>query len=169
MTGCGTCGEKLNRKSPMTCGSVECRCFKMGFFGYSPCWQVYIFTDAELSNPAIIRDGRNNAHERRVPYRGMLDYLTDLLRDFPGVFVDRRSGALVSIDMTPLEDAPVHWFRDLIRPCPIVVRPRVRIEARERWRVALTLLRATDPNGACWGAVNDNNPLIRPDAPEPRA
>jgi hypothetical protein len=83
----------------------------------------------------------------------MLDYLTDLLRDFRGVFVDRRSGAQIDLDMTPLEDAPVHWFRDLIRPCPAPVRPRTRVEGHERWRSALSILRATDPNGSLWGAV----------------
>ena len=131
---CGGCTKKFYRGGEMASGGAWRQCAASERLGYSPCWRAYILTNAELSNPAIIRDGRKSAFERRVSYRGMLDYLTDLLRDFGGVFVDRRSGAQVDLDMTPLEDAPVHWFRDLIRPCADTARPRTRFQARERWR-----------------------------------
>lgn len=139
---CGGCTKQIRGNGG--------RCAAFERLGYSPCWRAYVLTDEELSDPEIIRQGRKSAFERRVSYRAMLDYLTDLLRDFRGVFVDRRSGVEVDLDMTPLEDAPVHWFRDLTRPCPEPVRPRTRIEGRERWRAAFTILRATDPN---WGGV----------------
>ena len=150
MNVCGGCTKKFYRDSEMARGEAWRQCAVFERLGYSPCWRAYVVTDAELSDPEIIRQGRKSAFERGVPYRAMLDYLTDLLRDFRGNFVDRRSGAEVELDMTPLEDAPVHWFRDLIRPCPAPVVPRTRIEAKDRWRTALSILRATDRN---WGGV----------------
>lgn len=150
MNACGRCARTFD----VEVGSRKRRqCAAFDRLGYFPCWRAYILTDEELSDPEIIRNGRTSALRRGVSYRGMLDYLTDLLRDFGGVFVDRRSGAQVDLDMTPLEDAPVHWFRDLIRPCPTSVRPRTRVEGKERWRAALSILRATDPNGGMWGAA----------------
>ncbi len=151
---CVGCTKKFYHGGEMASGGGRWRrCAAFERLGYSPCWRAYILTNAELSNPAIIREGRKSAFDRRVPYRAMLDYLTDLLRDFRGVFVDPRSGAQIDLDMTPLEEAPVSWFRDFIRPYPADTRPRLRSSAMGRWRAALSILRATDSNGGMWGAT----------------
>lgn len=159
---CAHCGSQSETvREPSAFGS----CQHTSRIGYRRLLRAALVTDAELLNPTFLRDGRQSAFNRGVSYRAMLDYLTDALRDYQGDFVERRSGREVFLDMSPLEDAPVHWFRDLIRPCKDNVRPRVRIEAKERWRVALSILRATDPLGECWGAANDNTPLIPSSAP----
>jgi hypothetical protein len=125
-----------------------------------------VLTDAELQNPHVVRDGRNYAAGLGVPYRQMLEFLTDRYRDYRGVFVDASSGEEMLLDMEVLESASEYWFRDMMRPCPPNIRPRIRRSARERWRVALSILRATAPDGEFWGvrAANDNTPAIPPSA-----
>lgn len=127
--------------------------------GYCRRLRSRIITDAELSNPAFIRDLRAYAAELRVSCDRWLDYLLDAYRDYPGLIVDGlgREGVL----NTEVFDEPSirYWFRDFAgTPCQPDIVPRVRREAWERVRALATILRAVDPVAASrWGirAAND--------------
>ena len=126
-----------------------------------------LVTDAELSNPAFVCDLRSHAARMNISPDHWARFLVDTYRDYPGVILntDRRE---VSLDLEVFDDPNIrYWFRDTACvPCEPGITPRVRIEARERFRLMATLLRAIDPvAGAFWGvrAANDGPaPQLRP-------
>lgn len=101
----------------------------------------------------------------------LLDYLNDEYRDWSGCFYDRRpampswssmKAREVFVDMDPLYEAPVEWWRDTFGPkavqSPII---RIRREALPRWRAIGSLYYAWHPNQRpAWlsAAANDNDP-----------
>ncbi len=146
--------------------------------GYCHRQSAPIVTDAELSNPEFIRDVRDFAFSLEVGPDSWLAFLAEEYREYPGRIVD-GSGAEVFVELDNFEvseealfgvDSDLErekartrsWFRDFCcTPCPPEVRPRVRIEARERARAVATILRARNPAATrMWGvrAANNNEP-----------
>ena len=130
--------------------------------GLNYCRQLasLIVSDAELRNPEFVRDVRTHASRMALTRDGWLPWLENAYRDYPGMIVD-ASGDPVPLDLSVFETASIRdWFRDFaVRETPAHVRPRLRVEARERVLVLATLLRAIDPKAASsWGirAANDN-------------
>lgn len=114
---------------------------------------------------------RENVLNLGIHYSELLDFFNDGYRDWPGYFIeDRRrpensnrdSLKEVFVDMDPLYEAPVEWWRDTFGPKalqnPII---RVRCEALPRWCALGSLFYAWYPNQkpAWLGApANDNMP-----------
>jgi len=99
----------------------------------------------------------------------LLDHIVNLNRDYSGRFFDSKAGFLdprtgkfreVFVDMDPLEEAPVEWWRDNFGPAvatnPII---RVRREAQPRWQALGSVYFAWHPwERMTWNleAANDN-------------
>lgn len=104
-----------------------------------------------------------------VHHAKLLDHITDLNRDYSGRFFDPIAGFLdartgkfreVFVDLDPLEEAPVEWWRDNFGPA-VTARPiiRVRREARPRWQALGSVYFAWHPwERVTWSleAANDN-------------
>ena len=122
---------------------------------------VQIVTDADLENSELVRDARTFAANIRVPRGRMLDFLADGYRDCDTIRVEAE-GNRAEIDLELLErDGIEWWFKDWCkRPLPNVT-PRVRVEARERARVVITLLRLIFPKeSVVWGVDPERLRLI---------
>jgi hypothetical protein len=148
------------------CGLSGCAIGKSGSagqrFGHRSEQRWPVVTDAELFDPNFVRDGRNYAAALGIPYRSCLERLTDIYRDLRGEFYDVKTGKEVMLDMEPLEVASPFWFRDsLLKPCAFRREPHVKRLVIERWRIALTILRAHCPTGMYWGKVaNEFTPYV---------
>lgn len=148
------------------CGPSGCAsgnsCSTVFRFGRPPEQRWLVVTDAELLDPNFVRDARNYAAALGIPYRSCLERLTDIYRDLRGEFHDAKMGDEVMLDMEPLEAASPFWFRDsLLKPCAFTRQPRVKRKVLERWRIALTILRAHCPTGMYWGKVaNEFTPYV---------
>ena len=141
---------------------------------------VRLVTDAELDNTDFHRDLRNHAYRLHLSPDRWATFLIDTYRDYPGTVRD-GDGAAVDLNLKEFDDPNLrYWFRDTIcTPLPAEVTPRVRCEARERFRILATLLKAIDPVAASlWGVRGANDspapsrpaPLVRPaqSCPYPR-
>ena len=128
--------------------------------GYCRKLKSWIVTDEELNNPEFLRDVRITAGELGKTRDEWIEYLSNLYRDYPGRILDAQ-GEEVFLNMELLEEASPYWFRDTCKAPLLRVTPRLRIEARERFRVMATILRACFPDKAqFWGVrpANDNEP-----------
>lgn len=130
--------------------------------------------DYELSNPEFLRDVRNFAARLSIRPCDWLDYILDLLSRFDGCLVDATGKPAwldteaflptdeeIDLGQASSIDARMrNWFDETFSaPVPHDVAPRIRREARERFRVVATTLRAQFPADAVmWGvrAANDN-------------
>jgi hypothetical protein len=121
---------------------------------------VTLVSDRDILNPAFIHDVRVFAHQLGISRDGWRDYLVNSLRDYPGRIVD-ASGQDVELDTEVFEQPNIRdWFRDICCTLPAPNGARyIRREARERFRVMATILKAKFPNEALlWGIrpANDN-------------
>lgn len=128
--------------------------------GYCAKIAVPVLSECDLANPQIIRGIKNTAYTKRIASSDWLDYACALYRDYPGWVYDPATQREVFIDMEPLEDAPLEWWRDFCnKPCDPDIIPRVRREARARVIALGSILRAAFPvEAALWGIrpANDN-------------
>ena len=129
--------------------------------GYCRRLQSRLVTDDELT-PSFLRAVRTHLCGLTVTPGRMAAYLDAAYRDYPGRIVDAR-GDEVDLD-TDFFDLPNlrYWFRDLCRELPDHVRPRLRREARARFKVVASILRAYDPLPArLWGkeVANDHDAM----------
>lgn len=101
-----------------------------------------VVTDRELSNPKFIREMRNYAASLDVPYMQIRDFITTWYARAPVLFHDHLDRE-VMINTAWLETPSFdYWARDFCKPVPMMVRPRIRIEARNRAGAFCSLLRA---------------------------
>ena len=149
-------------------------CFACSQLGYCRRLKALLISGDELADPEFLRGLRASAYTKAKEPREWLDYAADLYRDYRG-WISDASGNEVLLDLEPLERAPREWWRDFCcRPCPAHIKPRVRIESRERVRVLGPILRASFPEEAKrWGArraANDNRakPSAANDVPHRR-
>lgn len=131
--------------------------------------QTRIVTDKEMDDPEFIRDVRANALAENIPAAKWLDHLYDLYCGYIGTIIDaQREEVMLDLDRHFDDDDAVsrrriiNWFSEVCcSGCATTVKPRVRREARERFRILATLLRATHPKQSMmWGRrpANDNSP-----------
>lgn len=130
----------------------------MGSFQECPGLMVPMVTAEDLADPAMIRGLRWSAFMQNVRPVDWVDHATNLYRDYPGTVFD-RAGKTLSLDMTPLEEASMEWWRDFCcRPCSMAIVPRVRCEAMPRAIVLGTILRAASLADAyLWGLASPAN------------
>ncbi len=151
-------------------------CLNCQYLGYCPKRLSPVVTDEEMT-PIFIGNVRNFVYAKRIPESRLIDFFADLVRDYSGRFfdpvhvIDPCTGMLreVEVSLDALEDAPREWWRDAFcRPCLDVTKVRVRTEARERYRVAATILRASYPfEASLWPVIpaNDNHaPALSPES-----
>ena len=124
---------------------------------------------SEVSCPLQITNLKRRILALGVQHASLLDYFSNLNRDYVGRFFDPEAGFLnvqtgkfqeVYVDMDPLEEAPIEWWRDNVSPAvaekPIV---RLRCEARPRWQALGSIYFAWRPwERSEWRhqAANDN-------------
>lgn len=139
-----------------------------------------LVSDTEINNSEFVRDVRNFAAPLGLRPAEWLDRILELLALYDGCIVDGR-GRPVHLDTTiflPTDDeidngtAAVieyrmrNWFEETFAtPVPESVTPHVRVEAKERFRIVASILRARFPmQAAMWGvrAANDNFAPIPP-------
>jgi hypothetical protein len=121
---------------------------------------VRLVSHRELASPSFISDVRTFAHSLRLSRDAWQNQLVDWYRDYPGRIVD-MSGNEVDLDISVFEVSSIRdWFRDTCCRQPTINGGRyVRAEARQRFIVMATILRATFPTESLmWGmrAANDN-------------
>lgn len=143
---------------------------------------VCIVSDEEMSNPTWVRDVKNFGASLGISGADWTDFSLNLLARLDVEFID-SCGNIVDLDIEALlpsdkeidEDRGAafearirNWFSETFcDPVPDDVIPRIRIEARERFRIVATILRAQFPCAAMmWGvrAANDNLGPIPPTA-----
>ena len=158
-----------------------------GRHGDRPQQFCQLVTARQLANPEFVRDVRNFAASKRLPRARLLDTFLEALARVDACFINEdghpitlRFDCLLPTDQDIdrgrgkiIEARIQNWLEETFTvPVPSHVTPHVRVEARERFRVIATILRAAYPQHAMmWGvrAANDNSPPIPPAAPEPRA
>lgn len=118
--------------------------------------------EAEVLNPDFIHDVRVFAYSLSVSRDRWLDSLSDWLCSFLGLIVG-PDGKEVELDTELFELPNIRdWFDDTCCTMPSENGARyVRTEARERFRIMATILKARFPHQAVlWGvrAANDNDP-----------
>ena len=141
---------------------------------------VRLVSDKELSSGEFVRDVRNFAADLGERPAEWLDYVLELLALLDGCIVDGRGQpAYLSTEIFLPTDQEIddgvgavieyrmrNWFEETFAtPVPESVTPHVRIEAKERFRIVATILRARFPaQAAMWGvrAANDNFAPIPP-------
>lgn len=131
---------------------------------YSP-----LLSLAEVSCPIRVTALKRRILSLGVHHGRLLDHIVDLNRDYSGRFFDPEAGFLdprtgkfreVFVNIDPLEEAPVEWWRDNFGPAvassPII---RVRCEAQPRWQALGSVYFAWHPwERMTWSleAANDN-------------
>lgn len=101
-----------------------------------------LVSDAELRDPAFVREMRKYGASLHVPYEAMQDWITTFYACAPIVFRDENYRETY-VETRHFEAPNFHfWVRDFCTPVPAGVRPRVRREAWERTRAFTSLLRA---------------------------
>jgi len=141
-----------------------------------PVRPISVVTNLDLQNSEFVRDVRNFAASLRIPQSRLLDaFLEAYARSDTCVVDDEgrpttlRFDCLLPSDQEIDEDRGViveariqNWLEETFAVrVPSHVTPHVRVEARERFRVIATILRAAYPREAMmWGvrASNDNAP-----------
>lgn len=142
---------------------------------------IQLVTDVELRDPEFIRRVRAFSSSLQISPRHWLDYLLNEFARLDCVIVDASSRPVIlrteifeptdaDIDAgrAPLVRTRIlEWFETMIaKPCPPHIRPRVRRESIERFRIVATLLRALHRFEAMkWNVANDNFPPIPPTKP----
>jgi hypothetical protein len=139
------------------------KCLRLGF-----CRRriVRVVSDAELAQAAFIEDARVTIGERlRSSPDGVenIDYIANLYRDFRGRVIGPDDDE-VFLDTELLEgETAKDWLREFVRERgPRQRAAYVRDEARERFRVVATIIRAAFPDDAMmWGvrAANENRQI----------
>lgn len=139
------------------------KCLRLGFCRRNT---VRVVSDAELAQAAFIEDAQVSigARLRSSPDNiEHIDYLTDLYRDFRGRVIGPDGGE-VSLDTELLEGETARsWLREFIRPRgPRERAAYLRSQAKERFRVVATIIRAAFPDDAMmWGVRASNENLRR--------
>jgi hypothetical protein len=141
-------------------------------------WRSQAVSDFELNNPDFIRDVRNFVVDLSKRPAELLDFILDLFARLDGCIVDGAHRPIhLSTDIFLPSDEDIdqgragvvearirNWLEETFAaPVPAHITPRVRREARERFRIIATILRAAYPRAAImWGVrpSNDNEPLI---------
>jgi hypothetical protein len=120
--------------------------------------------DQELT-PVFIADVRAFMRSVNLTRDAWKGYLIDGYAAYPGRIVDTQSRE-VFLDTSVYDAAGIrYWFRDLLRPIPPGVTPRLKLSARERFRVTASILKALHPVAASlWGRIiaNDDPPRNLP-------
>lgn len=122
-----------------------------------------VVSDEEMENPHFINDARQTIGDRLSAAPDgidVIDVLMSLYRDYPGRIVDAR-GVEVFLDTDLLETEQARaWLRAFLRADgPRRRAAYLRPEARERFRIIASIIRAAYPDEAMmWGVrpVNDN-------------
>lgn len=154
------------------------KCFRVGH-----CLQkaVPVVNDVEIGDPDFVRTIRNFLASLPVTDSEWLEHVHNLNRDLTVAITEGRNWQ-IDLDMSPLEidhddedlieACPAEkrlrlWFRDIIKLVPAHIKPRVRPEAKERFRILATLIIAHNPQ-IDWPrtlpandniyAANDNSP-----------
>lgn len=85
-------------------------------------------------------------------------FLIDSYAAYAGWIVD-ASGEEKFLDTSVYDGFSIrYWFRDLLRPVPAGVTPRLRAVARERFRVTASILKALYPaQASLWGVTIAND------------
>jgi hypothetical protein len=150
---------------------------------------VLLVTDAELANPEFLRDVRNFAASLRISAAKWVDFLLDEFSRLDiCVMNEHRQPVTLDAEIFEPTDAEIDadeaervharitdWFEaTMCKSVPDHIRPRLRREARERFRFTATVLRALFPLEAMmWGvrpandnerAANDNLPAAESSA-----
>lgn len=128
--------------------------------GYCKRLRTPVVSDRDINNPEWVRDLRNFGYSLGVSDVRWHEFVSNHYRDYRGSII-KADGSEIFLDMGEFERPGIReWFRDFVcTPCPPEMRPRVRIEARERVRVLGTILKARYPAVAqSWGVrpSNDN-------------
>ncbi|MEL6824773.1 MAG: hypothetical protein AAFN91_00890 [Pseudomonadota bacterium] len=120
----------------------------------------FVFNDAELQSPELIRKVRALAAKTIPEPRNGVDFVADCLRDLPEVQFVNSIGQYVDIDLSIFEptdnqidlgDAErisarmADWFEYICSPVPDHVTPYVLPHTKERFRVLATILIALHP------------------------
>lgn len=128
----------------------------------------------EVSCPRRVTRLKKRIVELGLHHRQLLDHFANLNRDYRGRFFNSEAGFLkletgkfqeVFVDMEPLEEAPVEWWRDNFAPA-YANRPvlKLRSEARPRWQALGSIYFAHRPfQRIIWQleVANDNRPPLR--------
>lgn len=114
----------------------------------------------EDTTPAFIADVRSFMRNLAISRDRWVPFLDRAYCDYPGRIVD-AGGEEVMLDTGVLDASGIrYWFRDLCRPMPQRVRPHLRRQAKARFLVMASILRAIYPvEASLWGVViaNDND------------
>jgi len=126
-------------------------CGQCYLVGYCRRLTSKVVTRGELSS-AFIGDVRRFMAAMNLTRDQWLPYLDAAYRDYPGRIVD-AAGIEIALDMEVFDRPSLrYWFRDLCRPIPEGVTPRLRREALGRFIVTASILRAVHPVAALlWG------------------
>lgn len=120
--------------------------------------------DRDLA-PAYVADVRRFMQSLGLSRDAWKPFLIDGYADYPGRIVDAR-GKEAFLDTSVFDARSIrYWFRDLLRPLPKGVRPRLKRTARERFKVTASILKALYPVPALsWGKdiANDDTAQVRP-------
>jgi len=136
---------------------------------YSP-----LLSLADVNCPLRVTRIKTRIIELGVHHSKLLDHFANLNRDYVGRYFEPSAGFLnqetghfqeVFVDLEPLEDAPIEWWRDNFSPAvaenPVV---RLRCEARPRWLALGSIYFAWHPwarRDSVLETANDNQaPLI---------
>lgn len=116
-----------------------------------PSWNVFcadsyspLLSLSEVSSPNKVTALKRRILSLGVHHGRLLDHFVDLNRDYMGRFFDPEAGFLdlrtgkfreAFVDIDPLEDAPLEWWRDNFSPAVATNSiVRVRCEAQPRWQ-----------------------------------
>jgi len=140
-----------------------------------------LVSDRELRSPEFLRDVRNFTASLGIPKGRLLDAIMEAGARSEARFIDhhKRPVALSFESLLPaddlidaglggaFEDKIKNWMEETFAvPVPDHVTPHVRVEARKRFRVIATILRAAYPQDAMmWGVrpANDNSAAYPPE------
>lgn len=139
-----------------------------------------LVSDTEINNSEFVRDVRNFAARLGVRPAEWLDRILELFAQFDGCIVNAaHQPAHLTTDILLPTDEEIdddkgaviesrirNWLEETFAtPVPENVDPHVRVEARERFRIVASILRARFPSHAIgWGlrGANDNFAPIPP-------
>lgn len=141
-----------------------------------PAWNVFcadsyspLLSLPDVSCPIKVTALKSRIVSMGIHHGRLLDHIVDLNRDYSGRYFDPEAGFLdpqtgkfreVFVDIDPLEEAPLEWWRDNFGPA-VAAKPisRVRCEAQPRWQALGSVYFAWHPwERMTWSleAANDN-------------
>ncbi|MEM9668634.1 MAG: hypothetical protein AAF950_06880 [Pseudomonadota bacterium] len=121
---------------------------------------IFVFNDAELHSPALIREARNLAALKMPEPRRGRDFLCNLLRDLDDVNFINAVGQIIEVDLAVfgvsdheidigdaarINELIADWFEYTCQPVPDDITSYVQAHTRERFRVLATILIAAYP------------------------